>query len=177
MKIAFILLATTLALSPIISRAAEETSEADSDFIQAALNNTNQELELGKLASQRAFRPDIREFGLQIADEHKDMRDELQSLANNRGLLVAVEFPPGEHSKEWDRISKLGGDEFDREFLAQVVKDHETALKLLDEEAKSGQNAKVKESAARTLATEKLHLERAQVLQRGPAVPAWGLKK
>ena len=50
------------------------------------------------------------------------MNEELQSLANNRGMLVAVKPQPGEHSPAWDKISKLGGDEFDNTFLEQVVK-------------------------------------------------------
>lgn len=152
-------------------RAAEETSTEDSSFLQSFADLSRQQRELGKLARQRAFRTDIRDYGKTLAKDHKDMEETVQQLANNQGLLVAVKPEPGEHSSAWDRISKLGGDEFDRAILEQAVADHELAIRVLNEESKSGQNSKIKTFASEALASEKLHLERAQSLQRGPAVP------
>jgi putative membrane protein len=61
-----------------------------------------------------------------------------------------------------DKLSKLSGVEFDKEYMADMVKDHEDDVKAFETQANEGNTAEVKSFAGKTLPTLKSHLEMAR---------------
>jgi putative membrane protein len=73
---------------------------------------------------------------------------------------------PSEEAQEtYDRLAKLSGDKFDREFISVAVKDHKKDIEAYSKQAKSGDNKKVAEYADETLPILKKHLDMAQKLE------------
>jgi putative membrane protein len=64
-----------------------------------------------------------------------------------------------------ERLSKLSGAEFDREYIDAMLNAHQKAVDAVEEKATDGDNAEVKQWAASTLPTLKQHLERAKQIQ------------
>jgi len=78
--------------------------------------------------------------------------------------------PPSEpNSKQkavYERLSKLSGDNFDREFVKAMVEDHKKDIRDFEKEAQK-KNDPAAEFANETLPTLRKHLEMAQSLASG----------
>jgi putative membrane protein len=64
--------------------------------------------------------------------------------------------------KKMDKMSKLSGAEFDREYMKHQVADHDKAVALFERQAKNGKDAELKAFAERTLPTLKEHQQMAR---------------
>ena len=116
---------------------------ADVQFMQGMIGHHAQALELSALVPSRTTNEDIRKLAQRIeisqADEIRLMREWLQA----RGAPV-----PGEHAhhahgaalmpgmltaEEMQRLAAAKGPEFDRLFLAGMIKHHEGAITMVQE--------------------------------------------
>jgi predicted outer membrane protein len=69
------------------------------------------------------------------------------------------------HQAVMDRLSKLSGAEFDREYMRAMVKDHSDAVEMFQRESTRGKDAEVKAWATSTLPTIQEHLRLARELE------------
>jgi putative membrane protein len=67
-----------------------------------------------------------------------------------------------EGQKVMDKLSKLSGADFDREYMKHMVEDHVKDVALFEKEAKNGKDADLKAWAEKTLPTLKEHLQMAR---------------
>jgi predicted outer membrane protein len=85
------------------------------------------EVQLGKLAAERAASPEVKAFGQMMVRDHSRAGDELAKIATQ--LKVEQPKQPDEKHRELiDRLSKLQGAEFDREYMTAMVQGHEGVL-------------------------------------------------
>ena len=61
-----------------------------------------------------------------------------------------------------DKLSKLSGAEFDKEYMSDMVKDHEADAKEFENQANKGTDADIKAFAAKTLPMVQRHLQMAR---------------
>jgi putative membrane protein len=66
------------------------------------------------------------------------------------------------HKKMMDKMSKLSGADFDREYMKHQVNDHNKAVALFERQSRSGKDAELKAFAGRTLPTLKEHQQMAR---------------
>jgi putative membrane protein len=153
-----------------------EAGRIDREFVQDQLADGNAEVELGRLAQEKASSPDVREFAATMVRDHQKAGGELKQIASRHNIQPESRESAGtagsmmrdEHQDVHGRLSKLSGSEFDREYIDAMVKDHEKAVDALQEKAEkadSADNAELKQWAASTLPTLKQHLERAKQIQ------------
>lgn len=136
-------------------------SAADRTFVTEALQGGMAEVELGKLASERASNAAVKQFGQRMAEDHAKAGDELKKIAQDKGVTPPPDMG-AKHKKLHDRLSKLSGAEFDRVYMDEMVKDHRADVKNFQREAKSGKDPDVKGFAAKTLPTLQDHLKQAE---------------
>jgi putative membrane protein len=158
--------AVTLAQSAAPAAADKSTLAAsDRKFVTQALQHGMAEVELGKLASEKASHDQVKQFGQRMVDDHGKAGEELKQIAQDKGIT-----PPGEmdakHKKLHDRLSKMSGAEFDRAYMSEMVKDHRNDVKEFQREAKSAKDADVKSFASKTLPTLQEHLKQAQAIDK-----------
>jgi putative membrane protein len=72
------------------------------------------------------------------------------------------EGPDKKHAKEKDKLAKLSGPDFDREYMRKMVKDHEEDVKDFRKQAKAKKPTDVNAFAAKTLPVLEQHLSMAQ---------------
>ena len=140
---------------------AESISSGDRKFMEKAAQGGIAEVELGKLATRKAASPEVKQFGQRMVDDHSKANDKLKSLATAKG----VNLPTGldrSTRREMDKLSKLSGAEFDREYMKHMVSDHKKDVSEFKSEAKKAKDADVKDFAATTLPTLEEHLQLAQ---------------
>jgi len=85
------------------------------------------EVELGQMAATRATNPEVKSFAQMMVDQHTQANKELSPIAQQKGVPQPTELD-GKHKKMADRLSKLQGAEFDRQFMKTMVDGHKDAL-------------------------------------------------
>jgi putative membrane protein len=96
-----------------------------------------------------------------MVDDHSRANDQLRQLASSRGVELPTDLDRSAR-REYDKLSKLSGADFDREYMKHMVSDHKKDVKDFEKEAKSGKDADVKSFAGSTLPTLQEHLQMAQ---------------
>src|ERR1700722_2960014 len=91
----------------------------DKDFITKASGMCQTVTKLSQLAERQASNPTVREFATQIVTDHKKFADELATHAKNQGVATSPDLSK-EGQAEVDRLSKLQGAEFDKEYIDQM---------------------------------------------------------
>src|SRR5438067_1595292 len=119
------------------------------------------EVEMGRLAAERASDPAVKEFGQRIASDHARASAELKTIAQKKGIQLPGELGRSQRS-ELDKLAKLSGAEFDKEYMSAMVKDHETDVKDFETQAKQGGDPDIKAFANKTLPVLQRHLEMAR---------------
>jgi putative membrane protein len=137
----------------------------DRKFVMDALKGGMAEVELGKLASEKASHDQVKQFGKRMTDDHGKAGEELKKIAEEKGIT-----PPGEldakHKKLHDRLSKLSGHDFDRAYVSEMVKDHRKDVKEFKREADKAKDPDVKAYAAKTLPTLQEHLKQIEDIDK-----------
>jgi putative membrane protein len=138
-------------------------SATDTKFMKDAAAANMAEVEVGRLASEKASSTEVRDFGRMLVDDHSKAMDELKSLASKKNVALPTE-PTAEQKAEKARLSKLSGRAFDDAFAKAMVGDHEKAVKLFRDEHTSGTDPDAKSWAGNTLPTLEKHRDEAKKL-------------
>jgi putative membrane protein len=141
--------------------AAAKKAVGDEAFVKKALEGGMAEVELGKLATQKAASDSVKQFGQRMVDDHSKAGDELKKIAQDKNITVPTAVSAKEKADQ-DRLSKLSGAEFDRAYMQLMLADHRKDVNEFRMESKSGKDPDVKAFAAKTLPTLEEHLKLAQ---------------
>jgi putative membrane protein len=136
-------------------------AKADQAFVTKAAGANMAEVELGKLAVERASRDEVKRFGQQMIDDHTKAGDELKTIAQQKQLDWPTALD-AKHKALKDKLSKLSGENFDRTYMQEMVNGHRTVASELRMESQSGKDPEVKAWASKTLPTVEEHLKQAQ---------------
>lgn len=137
---------------------------ADSQFVTKAAEGGQFEVEIGKLAADKATDPNVKAFAQMLVDDHTAANDRLRQIASGHNLALPASLPD-DMKKEIDQLSKLSGAKFDKQFVKMVgIKDHHHDIAEFEKASRSAQSADVKDFAASTLPTLKKHLDAAEKL-------------
>ncbi|PWU12750.1 MAG: DUF305 domain-containing protein [Terriglobia bacterium] len=137
---------------------------ADSTFASNAMEGGMAEVELGRLAQQRAASDHVKQFGKRMVDDHSKANEELKTIATNKGITIPTTLNAKDQAA-MDRLAKLNGAEFDRAYMDDMVRDHRTDVAEFQREADQGGDADIKAFASKTLPTLQDHLKMAQETQ------------
>ena len=103
----------------------------------------------------------MRNFGMQMVQDHTKANTELKAVATRKNITVSSEMSSSQKSTI-EKLSKLSGAEFDKEYMSNMVKDHEADVKEFQTQANKGNDPEVKAFAAKTLPTLQKHLQMAR---------------
>ena len=164
---------TALALSPAMAQKSADNSGSsmgkksagmtmtDSTFVKKAARGGLAEVELGKLATEKASSEDVKKFGQRMVDDHGKANDQLKQVASEEHITL----PEGLSAKDKatkDRLEKLSGAQFDRAYMRDMVKDHRQDVAEFEHASKSAHDPAVKSFATQTLPTLQDHLKEAE---------------
>ncbi|HVE57776.1 MAG TPA: DUF4142 domain-containing protein [Pyrinomonadaceae bacterium] len=139
-----------------------EASNQDSFWNDAAQAGMA-EVMLGNLALQKSSNDEVKQMAQKIVDDHTAANNELKSLAASKSATLPTEVN-AKQKAAYDKLNSLSGDEFDKEFVKVMVKDHEKAVGLFQKQAGKGTDTEVKAFAAKTLPVLQAHLESAKAM-------------
>ena len=150
-----------LAGAAVIGLAAAPVFAADEAFVTKVAKDGMAEVELGKLAAEKASSDAVKQFAKRMVDDHSKANEELKTLAQSKNVTLPSEI--GQEQKALrDRLTKLSGPAFDQAYMKAMVNDHLKAVSAFRSESRTGKDAEVKAWAARTLPTLEEHLKLAR---------------
>jgi putative membrane protein len=126
------------------------------------------EVELGKLALQKAASPKVKQFAQQMVQDHGKANAELKALAGSKGVVLPTSLPKVQQD-DLAQMGKLSGAAFDKAYSLHMTGDHDKAVAAFDKQAQGSGDAQIKAWAAKTLPTLREHLAAAKALDPGAA--------
>ena len=141
--------------------AVSSSGSEDIEFVLDAAKGGMAEVELGKLAAERAKNDEVKKFAQRMVDDHMKAGDELKSIAERKGIKLPQEVDAKDRAL-MTRLQKLNGAAFDRAYMQAMVGDHVKDVNEFKKEANSGRDAQVKSFASTTLPTLEEHLQHAR---------------
>jgi putative membrane protein len=149
----------------------------DETFVMNVAKDGMAEVELGKLASDKASSDEVKKFAQRMVADHSKANDELKGIAQSKNIAWPSELDPKAKATR-DRLEKLSGAAFDRAYIQEMVTGHRKAVAAFKTESTSGNDPDVKAWAAKTLPTIDDHLKMAQDIAKNVgAVGTSGTKR
>ncbi len=141
----------------------------DKAFVKEALQGGMAEVQLGQLAAQKASSPDVKQFGQKMVDDHTKLGDQMGMVAQQVGVK-----PPKDLAKKdkqlLAKLQGLSGEEFDKAYIAAMVKDHKKDEGAFKSEAQMAQIPAVKQAAAQGAPVIASHLQMIQQIAQAHSV-------
>jgi putative membrane protein len=134
----------------------------DQKFVMEAAQGSLMEVELGRVASQKASNADVKAFAQRMVTDHGTASTRLQQAVSQRVTLPTT--LPQNMRNEMDKLNRASGAEFDRLYMAEMVKHHRKDVAEFEKQAEKGSDPAVRAFAQQTLPTLREHLQLAQEL-------------
>jgi len=141
--------------------AGSSLSAADAKFAHEAALGGMAEVEMGKVAVQKASNEKVKQFGQRMIDDHTKAGDELKTLAAKKSITLPTELDAKDKAMV-DKMSGMSGAAFDKAYMRDMVKDHHKDIAEFQKEAGNGSDQDLKGWASATLPTLQEHLRLAQ---------------
>lgn len=131
------------------------------EFVSRAAKLGMAELASAKLAGERSESEAVKKLANRMIVDHTVANDELSKIAGAKGWTVPG---PAEDPPEIASLREKSGAAFDAAYVELQVRAHEEMLALLEPQAESGEDARLKAYAEKQLPLVRKHLEEAKGL-------------
>ena len=166
-----LLLAATAAFLPASGAQSHGAQSPAQSFLEKAAERQQVEIALGQLANERAADQQVKQFGSQMIEHHRKAHAEIQQLAANEGVLLSTELT-GKHKDKKEEIGRLSGRDFDKAYMAFMLRDHRNDVKECERHVRGIKDPQLRQWAERTLPVLKQHLQQAQQIASAIGIDA-----
>ena len=157
----FALLACWTVLASQTRRA--NPGNADETFIRSAAEASMSQVDLAKVAEQRAQNPEVKKFAQLMSEEHSKLTEQLRQL----GMGEGINLPTSVSRTDADahrHLATLNGPSFDKAYVQQVVSELERQNTEFKRGASTATKTNLKDFAERTMPTIESELQQAKQL-------------
>ena len=138
-------------------------TSSERTFVKKAAEGGLAEVELGKLAAERASSQDVKQFGQRMVDDHTKANDQLKQVASEEGITLPDKLDAKDTATK-AHLEKLSGKQFDHAYMLDMVRDHTKDVTEFRTESKTAKDPGVKNFASQTLPTLEDHLKQAKAI-------------
>jgi putative membrane protein len=128
------------------AQVAKSQARSDQDFLEQALGVNELELQLGRLAGERAIAPELKAMGQKMVEKHTELGQQLSKLAQTSGGSGKAVMSADQRAT-LDRVASQSGRAFDTVFKQTVDAGHIQELVMYREEVSSAVNPQLRELA------------------------------
>jgi putative membrane protein len=144
----------------------QEMAERDEDFVKDVALSTLVEIESSKLAVTKASNAEVKAFAEQLIKDHEAASEELKALVTAKEVMWEDTDPDLKAKKQkHESLQTLTGAAFDKEYLEDMISDHETSMARFGRQAQSGKDAAIKAFAQKMQPKLHEHLKMARDLR------------
>jgi putative membrane protein len=149
------------------SSAHDTLSTIDQQFVQDAGTAGATEIAASKLALSNSSDAHVKSFAQRMLADHTRLARNLDVAAKQRGITAA----PSADASVTGSLETLHGDAFDKAYILQVaLAGHQKAITVFSTESMKGNDALLKNTAARALPIIKHHYAMAQQLAKAKGI-------
>ena len=141
------------------------TDEKSAEFFKKTANSGMAEVQLAKLAQQKATLAAVKNFASMLERDHTAANDQVKNLAGQRNVSLPAS-PTEEKQKMYTDMEKMTGKALDKEYISMLVKCHNDGINLFEDTRSNASDIDVKNFADKTLPTLKMHLDSAKAIQK-----------
>ncbi len=105
-------------------------SNGDKDFVKDLATANIAEVELGRMARDRAATPEVKKFAAMMVDDHTKANESLTALASRHNIAVPSAIDD-KHNDLRDKLAKKTGADFDKDYIDAMVDGHQDVLDKL----------------------------------------------
>ena len=142
----------------------DNKKEDDAEFAVEAADAGLLEVQLGTMALTKASSPEVKQFAQKMVDDHTSANNELKALAQQKNITLPTTMG-NEHQRKYDNFNDKTGEDFDKEYIDQMVKDHKEAIDEFEDQAEEGNDPELKSWASSKLTALRHHLTEAERIQ------------
>src|SRR5687767_7160994 len=117
------------------SATSAQSSASVQEFVAKAGTSGLAEVEMGELGAKKAKNGQVEAFAKRMVADHTKANQELQTAIKGKG----VQIPSSRTAMHKATVEKFqqqdAGKNFDRDYIEQMVKDHEAAVELFENAA------------------------------------------
>ena len=153
--------------------AASALTATERSFMTRAAASGLYEVEVSTLATQKAASPAVKAYADMLVRHHTEANSELMKIGSQQKIALPARVQlPANKQAVIDRLSKLSGAAFDRDYLRTVgIADHQADIKLFEQASRSTRNPALKAWVDKNLPVLRQHLSQAQQIPQ-PAAAA-----
>jgi putative membrane protein len=141
-------------------------ADRDEDFLKHAGQATKVEIAASQLATTKAANAEVKAFAERLVTDHTACNSELMPFVVAKNVSLKDDDPDFKiKTSKHESLQKLSGAAFDKEYLEDMISDHEDAIVLFSNEAVKSKDEELKSWAYKTLPTLKEHLRVARELR------------
>jgi len=141
------------------------TDEKSTTLLTKATNSGLAEVQLAKLAQQKATIDAVKNFAAMLERDHTAVNEQVKNLAAQRNVSIPS-APSDDKQKMYSDMEKMTGKAFDKEYISMMVKAHNDGISLFEDTRTNATDIDVKNFADKTLPTLKMHLDSAKAIQK-----------
>jgi putative membrane protein len=141
-------LSAVVALAPAAAQQPKSLA-SDSVFIQRAGSAGLLQVKLAKLAEKKGTSTSVVEFGKRMATDYSKANEQLKATAKEAGFPAPVLLR--QDQQIFDRFNRMGRSSFDKNYMAEMVKQHSDEVRLFQQESAGGRVQSLKQLASRML--------------------------
>ncbi len=133
------------------------------EFAVEAANGGMMEIDLGKMAQEKAASERVRNFGSMMVRDHTMLADRLKAIAKSKNIALPA-TTGNDAQKHMDELSKKSGSDFDKAYMSMMLDDHKKDLKTFQKNADGSKDSDIKGFAAGAVPVIQRHLDSARAI-------------
>jgi putative membrane protein len=144
----------------------------EQEFLAKLAHDNEEEIEMAKLAKQKASSAKVKTYADQLLRDHQNAADQVKTCAKGKNIDLSptrsdMAGMKDEHKAAMDKLKSLKGADFDREFVRQMIADHEKTIKEVTAARTRFKDPELTRLLDTLLPTLKQHLAMAKDLDKG----------
>jgi putative membrane protein len=148
-------------LTLLLATSAHAAEKPSQSFLKKAIQGNYAEVEMGKLAQQKGQSDNVKNFGQMLQADHAAANEKAIDAAKSMGV-TPPDGPNAKQKADYEKMSKMSGPQFDRDFATHMVADHQKDIAEYTKASKSADAAG--EYAKGNIPVLQKHLETARSL-------------
>jgi putative membrane protein len=140
-------------------------ASVDRDFVMDMAEGNRAEIELAKMAEERATNAQVKDFARMLVRDHTKALADLREAAAAANVQLSTSSEENRDQKNLQEdLAKLTGHEFDRKYIDEMIGKHEKTANAIEKKVDS-ESPQIRQWATETLPVVRKHLDQAKQLK------------
>jgi putative membrane protein len=138
-------------------RAENNVSSADRDFVHDVATMNATEIDLSRMATERAASPDVKQFAQKLVDDHTAAGQKLSGIATQNSIPMPTDMNDARDTRS--DLAQEQGAKFDKDYIDAIVDAHQDMVDKLESRIDRDTLSKYKTTADQQVTGDKAKVE------------------